>query len=276
MYVKKINSMTNKTYQVEDFILKVFKEDTKEYLDRGKELAILNVVSENGLTAKVLYSDEDIMMLSFLHGYRDFDYDIPQDYYYLGEVLARLHAIDAAPLPEAYLRTPVEEIQTYVRMYTARGLETYPDLFAIREEMESFVREEQYKNLSITHGDISGCNAMVGEHDAKLIDFEYACVMNRFWDLGNFISETYIYMDAPQESSVKLFLRGYEDAAGVKLPLYEIGMWAAFVDYLYSYWALATCEAEGDERWVYGRERARRAKEHFEQLQAGRLPLGEG
>jgi thiamine kinase-like enzyme len=179
--------LTNRTYFVcqdgRQCVLRLDSlQSTMFQFDRSAELAILEAAHSAGIAPAVIYADpaQSILVTEFLEGrtWEEADLDEDANIEALADVLRQVHAleIEVEPIDVAAAARTYEKY-----LHRRQGLYS----FALKcvEIVESIAPRN---DLSCCHNDIVAANVI--ENDSlKLIDWEFSCVHDRFFDLASAI-----------------------------------------------------------------------------------------
>ena len=203
--------LTNRTYQVRidggEFVMRLDSEQASLFgFDRSGELAILASAGRAGIAPDVHYADPDqgLLVTTFLPGrvWVEEDLESTRNLEALAGLLRRVHAL---PVQGAKLDI-VGVARTYQKVLERRqGLHA----FATRcvEVIESVPASTDH---ACCHNDIVAANVIDG-HGLKLIDWEFACKHDPYFDLASAIG--FHNLDADRASVLLDAYAGGSDAA---------------------------------------------------------------
>jgi thiamine kinase-like enzyme len=172
--------ITNRNFRVltsqGDFVVRLFGARASELgIDRRAERAATDAAAQAGVGPGVVAFTDELLVTSFIEGEA-----MPQ--IRLAETAAALHAIHAGPtLPTSFSGIAVGED------YAARasGLPPeYPGAHAVAKEVEAALRGPEHDPVPC-HNDLLNANLIWDGTRVRIVDWEYAGMGDRFFDLGN-------------------------------------------------------------------------------------------
>jgi thiamine kinase-like enzyme len=179
--------LTNRTYLVsQDGRRCVLRLDSQQstmfQFDRSAELRILETAHAAGIAPAAIYADPErsILVTEFLEGrtWDEADLDDDKQLEALGALLQRVHALD--------IQTDPVDVAAVARIYE-QYLQRREGLHSFALKCVDIVESvAPGTDLVCCHNDIVAANVIEGE-DIKLIDWEFSCVHDRFFDLASAI-----------------------------------------------------------------------------------------
>jgi thiamine kinase len=179
--------LTNRTYYIrQDGRQRVLRLDSQQstmfQFDRSAEIAILEAAFAAGIAPGVEYADPDnsILVTEFLEGRTWDETDLADDARIeaLAELLRKVHKLEIEGAP----------------IDVAGAARTYEQYLQRRQGLHSFALQcvdivesiPSRNDVTCCHNDIVAGNVIEGEQ-LKLIDWEFACIHDPFFDLASAI-----------------------------------------------------------------------------------------
>ena len=181
----------NENYLVEaDGVKYIVRKLLRDDIDREFEWKVQNLAYAQGITVEPLVFDEEngFMVFSFLEGVHETKLN-ENELKRLAQTLRKLHSINIYEKP-IELQTDTSIIDNYIKEYV------------------------------LCHNDLNPQNIFFSNNDIKFIDWEYAGVNDRYFDLACVCVEFGL-----DEQMERVFLRDYfedEDFSSEKLEAYKI------------------------------------------------------
>jgi len=186
--------ITNQNYRVDladsSFVLRVGGKGTHLLgIDRARERACSEVAAQVGVGAEVItyHSSEnaEVLVTRFISGTNLTSADAarPAVLTRIIEAIQRYHQGPAFP----GTFSPFETVRSYQRLALAEGVtfpETLPEVLHLMELIESAIGSDLQP--CPCHNDLLASNFIDDGQVIRIIDWEYAGMGDRFFDLGNF------------------------------------------------------------------------------------------
>jgi thiamine kinase-like enzyme len=172
--------ITNRNYRVRtregDFVVRVFGRATSELgIDRAAERAATEAAARAGVGPAVLGFTGALLITEFLDGE-------PMPQIRVEETAAALRAVHAGPpLPSTF------SVFRVVEEYAERAPslpEHYDGAQALAREMEAALQGPEHEPVPC-HNDLLGANLIWDGAGVRIVDWEYAGMGDRYFDLGN-------------------------------------------------------------------------------------------
>lgn len=262
----RMNSMTNNTYKVKvngrDRVIRLPGKGTNRFIDRSREIFILNREEVKKISPKVVYhSTKGVLVTEYLpsNNYRimssDDSLEIP------AKLLGTLHRESSKYEIVDKLKVDlVDELLRYKKIYSNSNVEVYEGFDSVGGSILEYLSKHQHdEDTVLCHRDLMYNNIMISSSDSlqesKLLDWEYSGYLNLYWDLGCFLSEYLLWFtdEDPVEVTDK-FLKYYSRYNPITVDLMKVIRWRYIVDYVWSSWSLAKT-ALGDDNYDYGKSR---------------------
>jgi thiamine kinase-like enzyme len=186
--------ITNRNFRVRfggtDYVLRLPGKRTDLLgIDRESECMATKQAAELGFAPRVvtLLEHQSCLVTEFVQGRSADAADLREAE--LGEVAANLRALhdSEVELPKRF--DPFQLVEDYARTARDRGAdlpESYDDALALTKRIEDAVRDRPGHEPVPTHNDLLPANFLRGGSRIQLIDWEYAGMGDRWFDLGNF------------------------------------------------------------------------------------------
>jgi thiamine kinase-like enzyme len=232
--------ITNRNFRVNfggtDYVLRLPGKRTDLLgIDREAECMATKAAAQLGFAPRVvtLLDDPPCLVTTFVHGEHVEAEDLrtPEAIAEVARDLRSLHDSDTE-LPTGFdsFRL-VEEYAQTARGHGAEVPDGYDDTLASAKRVEEAIREQPGHESVPAHNDLLPANFLRGEDRIQLIDWEYAGMGDRWFDLGNFAANS--QLDDEQESQLleAYFGQPPDDRARATLKLYRFmsdfreGMW---------------------------------------------------
>jgi thiamine kinase-like enzyme len=172
--------ITNRNFRVRtregDFVVRLFGAKSSDLgIDRGAERAATEAAAGVGVGPAVVAFTDELLVTTFIDG-------SPMPELRIDETAAALRAVHNGPrLPTSFSGIGVGE------EYAARasGLPPeYPGAHAVAKEIEAALRGPEHEPVPC-HNDLLNANLMWDGERVRIVDWEYAGMGDRYFDLGN-------------------------------------------------------------------------------------------
>lgn len=187
--------ITNQNYRVDigndTFVLRIGGAKTELLgIDRANEYAATQAAAEIGIAPEVVdfILPEGYLIARFIRG-REIPLDEMRETRTLREVaqtLKKIHAL--APIRATF--SPFQVVRDYDRLAREHDVKTFPENYAwLRERMDEVETAfDRYKNTTVLcHNDLLNGNFLRDDNNQiRILDWEYAGMGDRFFDLANF------------------------------------------------------------------------------------------
>ncbi len=185
--------ITNRNYRVRmgggDYVIRVPGKDTNLLgIDRAAEHAANEAAAAIGVAAPVaaVLTDPPAIVTEFIAG-RGMTPEELRDPEALGDVADALHAMhDGGPIPSTFNSFRV--VEDYAATARERGGEVptaYDDALARAAEIEAAIGGPEHDPVPC-HNDLLAANFIWDERRVRIVDWEYAGMGDRYFDLANF------------------------------------------------------------------------------------------
>jgi thiamine kinase-like enzyme len=202
--------ITNHNYRIDvgkdSFVLRIAGENTAQLgIDRGREHACAAAAAEWGVGAEVVayLPEQQALVTRFVPGrvLSPEDLSCPEVLTRAATAIARLHS--GAAFPGTF--SPLSVIDDYVQLAQQKQVALPRRLQeALRSIDELSVAAGADGEMCPCHNDLLSANLIDDGQQIRIIDWEYAGMGNRFFDLGNFAENHELSSGQEQE-----FLRAY-------------------------------------------------------------------
>jgi Ser/Thr protein kinase RdoA (MazF antagonist) len=168
--------ITNRNFRVRtaegDFVVRVFGEKTATLgIDRLAERLATEAAARAGVGPELVGFTDDLLVTSFIAGE-------PMPEVRIADTAAALRAVHAGPpLPSSFSGVGVAE------EYARRAGERPPEL-EVGREIEAALRGPEHEPVSC-HNDLLNANLIWDGSRVRIVDWEYAGMGDRYFDLGN-------------------------------------------------------------------------------------------
>jgi thiamine kinase-like enzyme len=168
--------ITNRNFRVRtaegDFVVRVFGEKTSALgIDRSAERAATEAAARAGVGPKLIAFTEELLVTTFIEGE-------PMPDVRIEETASALRAVHAGPaLPTTFSGVAVAE------EYARRAGELPAEL-AIGREVEAALHGPEHTPVPC-HNDLLNANLIWDGSRVRIVDWEYAGMGDRYFDLGN-------------------------------------------------------------------------------------------
>lgn len=178
-----------------NYILRVFKSDNSVNISRDFEYKTLKKLHRLNLTSKPIFLNKEFMIYEFIKGIHK----------------TKLSSVDIKNFSKQIKK--LHNIKPKIKTYNLKNdLKNYnltlKDLNAKKLLNESFRTlkkiEKLKKDLVLIHHDLNPKNILFFNNSIKIIDWEYAGVNDRFFDLASFCVEFNL-----NKKEEKIFLKNY-------------------------------------------------------------------
>jgi thiamine kinase-like enzyme len=222
--------ITNRNFQVKfgntDYVLRLPGKRTDLLgIDRGAECVATKTGARLGFAPKVvtLLDDPPCLVTTFVPGHAAARGDL-RDPDAIREIAADLRALheSGADLPHPF--DPFELVESYAATARERGTEPpdgYDKTLAAAKEIEEIVSGLPGHERVPTHNDLLPANFLREGRRIKLIDWEYAGLGDRWFDLGNFAANNELGEDEEALLLEAYFGEEPDEAARATLKLFR-------------------------------------------------------
>jgi thiamine kinase-like enzyme len=168
--------ITNRNFRVRtsegDFVVRVFGEKTSALgIDRSAERAATEAAALAGVGPEVIAFTDQLLVTSFIEGE-------PMTELRIEETAAALRAVHSGPvLPTTFSGVAVAEEY-------ARQAGKLPGELAVGREIESALHGQEHDPVPC-HNDLLNANLIWDGSEVRIVDWEYAGMGDRYFDLGN-------------------------------------------------------------------------------------------
>jgi thiamine kinase-like enzyme len=172
--------ITNRNFRVRtssgDFVVRLFGAKTSDLgIDREAERAATRAAARAGVGPELVGFTDDLLVTTFIAGE-------PMAKLRLEETAAALRAVHAGPaLPATFSGVAVGE------RYAARASALppdYPGAHAVARQIEAALTGPEHDPVPC-HNDLLGANLLWDGERVHIVDWEYAGMGDRYFDLGN-------------------------------------------------------------------------------------------
>lgn len=266
----RLNSMTNFSYKVsiegKEYALRLPGYGTDEFINHEREQLSEFMVPTSLRPESKYFSGGSVKLSEYLTCYADLFY--VDDIYSVLKALSTIH--DLYPVSEELENLIRIDLMDEVSKY--ERIADYPNKLVIPMSEYSTIRDWVSEYLSnwfkinkyeLVHRDLVPSNIQVNEsREVKFIDWEYAGLLHRYWDLASLCCEFSMEYDYDIETLLDIVQLGY-----LNIDRDTILRWIIVVDFVWSSWSLAKYSL-GDDVYEYGLFRYKRALELLKSIQA--------
>lgn len=214
----KTQGLCNTIYKLKssknDYLLRVFKHNHTDEHSRKKEFEIQKRAFEKGIASKPYLLDEkkELMICDFLKGSHKKKLE-KQDIKALVKSLKKLHSIK--------INQPKYELKKDFKNY-GKNLKDKESKRLIKEALSELKKLKKYKfEAVLSHHDLNQQNILFHKNRVKFIDWEFACINDRFFDIANICIE--FKLNKAQETQVlKSYFKRLKPKHTLKLTSYKI------------------------------------------------------
>lgn len=184
-------------------------------IDRRSEALVLQAVADAGIGAPVLCCDpaRHLLVTQHLAGrtWSIRDARMPENIERLMRLLQALHAM---PPPMGVRRVDLRQVVTgYWNTLMARGLSANAGSPKVRERARDFIGElEADADLCLCHNDVHHLNVIDTHGRLRLVDWEYAGIGDRYFDLAA-VCCYHAFSDASRRELLTAYLGHHSTAA---------------------------------------------------------------
>lgn len=211
-----VGGITNQNYRVaigdESFVLRVGGKGTHLLgIDRERERDCTAITAHLGIGAEVVYfhasQTSEVLVTRFIAGTAVSAEEAaqPEILKLIAETIRRYHTGQA--FPGSF--SPFETVRSYYHLALARGVsfpETLSQIFALMDQIEKAIGPDQPSVPC--HNDLLASNFLKELETIRIVDWEYAGMGDRFFDLGNFAANQEL-----DEEQCSFFLHAYAGEA---------------------------------------------------------------
>jgi thiamine kinase-like enzyme len=183
--------ITNHNFKVtahgEGFVLRIGGKDTELLgISREAEHTASLAAAELGVGPEVIafVEPEGYLVTRFLEGVPIpvEEMHLPERLRLVAETLRRVH--EAPPFPARFNSFRV--VEAFLETATARGVSPPPEYERAKEIADEIERARRSQQPVPCHNDLLNANFIAAEGDVRIVDWEYAGMGDRFFDLANF------------------------------------------------------------------------------------------
>ena len=204
-----VGGITNQNYRVdirgETFELRIGGKGTHLLgIDRGRERTCTAIAAQMGIGAEVVHflasESAEVLITRFIVG-TSITPETAAQPEMMRRIVDSMHRYHGGPdLPGTF--SPFETVRSYYKLALAHGVsfpDTLPQAFTLMTQIEQAVAGDRkgppihpYTPLAPTdqptpcHNDLLASNFIDDGHTIRILDWEYAGMGDRFFDLGNF------------------------------------------------------------------------------------------
>ena len=234
--------LTNLSYAVDcegsRYVLRVPAPHTDVFgLDRQREQRAGNAAAAAGIGPRIVYADTDrgVMLREYVEGdvWSADDLVAPTNLEKIASLLRRVHSLPILDSPFDIVR-----VAHHYRQHVDGSLARFADVCVRLAENAGRVEQR-----CVCHGDVNAANVISGDR-LLLIDWEYACDNDPFFDLAALIG----YHDMTDEQINVLlcaYTGGVDDTAFDRLreqtAIFDVTQWL---------WFASRCGSDPDERTI--------------------------
>ncbi|MBS9782299.1 MAG: phosphotransferase family protein [Arcobacter sp.] len=184
-----ILKLKNKSY-----LFRVFKESDYYKIDRKKEFKIQKKASKKNLAPKPILLEKDFMLSHFIKGFHKKNLN-KKDIKTISKNLKKLHS----------MKSDIEKYDIKKDLAYYKSLENKNINNLVKNIEKQYKKLKKYKEeLVLCHNDLNSKNIIFSKKYIKFIDWEYAFLNDRFFDLASICVEFDL-----KEKEEKLFLKSY-------------------------------------------------------------------
>ena len=184
--------ITNQNYRVdmgdETFVLRISGKGTHLLgIDRQRESACTRIAAQVGVGAEVVHflASEEVLVTRFIPG-SPISPELAAQPETLRRIVEAMHRYHAGPdFPGSF--SPFGTVRSYHTLASERGVpfpDTLPRVFALMARIEDAL--SGVKQVRPCHNDLLASNFIDDGNVIRILDWEYAGMGDRFFDLGNF------------------------------------------------------------------------------------------
>jgi thiamine kinase-like enzyme len=172
--------ITNRNYKLrargQDYVLRVFGRGTSALgIDRATERAATEAAAQSGVGPALVAFTEEVIVTGFIEG----EEMSPIRVEATAEALRLVH--DGPPLPTAF------DVFRVVEDYYQRAASVPPDYdeaHALAQQIETALHGPEHDPVPC-HNDLLGANLIWDGERVRIVDWDYAGMGDRYFDLGN-------------------------------------------------------------------------------------------
>ncbi|MCK9198859.1 MAG: phosphotransferase [Bacilli bacterium] len=234
--------LTNDNYKVttnlgNKYIIRIPKKgNEKIFKYKNEELIILALKNENIDIQTLYYNNKNgVKITKYIENSRVFNESslpIEKKIFIIAEKLRKIHGIKINSLKFNSLEK--------LNVFKGESL----NLFSFEEIIIKNIKNQYSKNnLVLCHNDLVNGNLLFDNERLYIIDYEYAGMNNKMFDLASFLSEN----DITDEKTILDFLKYYYLDKYSNDIFEDLKIWYIFNDILWTYWAKYMLERDGKE-----------------------------
>lgn len=214
----KTQGLCNTIYKLDtskkEYLIRVFKHNHQDEHSRKKEFKIQNKAYKKNIASKAYILDEkkELMICDFLKGSHKEKLN-KQDINALVKSLKKLHSIKLDQ-PKYNMKKDFENYGKKLKDKESKKL--------IKEALSELKKLKKYKfDAVLSHHDLNQQNILFHKSKVKFIDWEFACINDRFFDIANICVE--FNLNKVQETQVlKSYFKRLKPNHTLKLTSYKI------------------------------------------------------
>lgn len=269
LHVERLGGLTNRTYKVtmengKSYVVRLPGEGTEELINRADEKNSTELACEIGIDAQMLYFGEDgIKVTHYVEGAKTLSAkELRQRdiVVMVAQVLRMLHSSGKNT------NVPFEVFDmamSYEKIIKSNNVILYEDYAQIKEkvmQVKAYVDRKGKAELVPCHNDPLCENWVLSSRKQLfLIDWEYAGMNDRMWDLAD-VSIEAEYSSEQDELLLKEYL-GYNPDQDEKEHFQANKI---YIDFLWTLWGKARVPFDGESMEIYALERYERLKKNLE------------
>ena len=234
--------LTNDNYKVttnlgNKYIIRIPKKgNEKIFKYKNEELIILALKNENIDIQTLYYNNKNgVKITKYIENSRVFNESslpIEKKIFIIAEKLRKIHGIKINSLKFNSLEK--------LNVFKGESL----NLFSFEEIIIKNIKNQYSKNnLVLCHNDLVNGNLLFDNERLYIIDYEYAGMNNKMFDLASFLSEN----DITDEKTILDFLKYYYLDKYSNDIFEDLKIWYIFNDILWTYWAKYMLERDDKE-----------------------------
>ena len=207
--------LTNDTYSFrvggEKYILRSTRDDTNKNINRYVEYDILEIIKHQDFSVeKIFFSQTSgIAIFRFVEHDSFFEGEEKQ-ITEIAKNIKSLHNIGVQGVPELRFNKLISEYTNNIKFnpFFFEGIESHID-----NAMELFGQDSIMSSLC--HNDLLSSNILFANEQAKIIDWEFSSLNDKYWDLASLVSENNL-----TEKQIILFEKTYGTMDREKLNIF--------------------------------------------------------
>lgn len=183
---------SNKTYQIRwqrqpKWVLRIYDLNGQAFgIDRQSELEVCQLAAEQGLAAKVIWHDQDIIVWEFLTG-QTLPWDVQHSHTTLAPICQAIAELHQLPAVSKHYDVYGLIDDWFMQLESKRSS---PEVLALVQQSRHFyssiVRLSRPDQLVLCHNDLNPKNVLLNHTKAWLIDWESAGMNDPLFDIAVF------------------------------------------------------------------------------------------